>query len=103
MFLCIYVYTYICTCMFLCTYVCIYACMHTQSFEVHMRAFPCPQILEIHMRKLRNNGRLDDQVWDAIPSFAGKQTEGYTGADLAGMYVCMCMCMYVADFWLLFP
>jgi vesicle-fusing ATPase len=43
------------------------------------------EILEIHLRKLRNTGRLAEGVWDAIPEIAKKPTRGFTGAELAGL------------------
>lgn len=44
-------------------------------------------ILRIHLRRLRNAGRLAPAAWDGLERLAGA-TAGFTGAELAGLVRC---------------
>ena len=43
------------------------------------------EILSIHLRKLLSTGRLEQSAWDAVEQLAKEKTEGWSGAELAGL------------------
>jgi len=75
------------------------ALLRPGRLEVHLPVEPPGaagrlDILRIHLRRLRETARLDPAVWDALPalSAAGGPTEGWTGAELAGL--CRSACSF---------
>jgi SpoVK/Ycf46/Vps4 family AAA+-type ATPase len=75
------------------------ALLRPGRLEVHLPVEPPGaagrlDILRIHLRRLRETARLDPAVWDALPalSTASGPTEGWTGAELAGL--CRSACSF---------
>lgn len=66
------------------------ALLRPGRLEVHIEVKPPDaagrlEILHIHLRRLQSTGRLANDVWEAASDVAGEATEGWTGAELAGV------------------
>lgn len=69
------------------------ALLRPGRLEVHLEIRPPDaagrlDILRIHLRRLRNTGRLAPAVWDGLEGLAGAATAGFSGAELAGLVRC---------------
>ena len=66
------------------------ALLRPGRLEVHLEIEPPDEagrrdILDIHLRRLRDAGRLAHCADDALASIASDKTQGWSGADLAGL------------------
>ena len=66
------------------------ALLRPGRLEVHLEIEPPDEagrrdILDIHLRRLRDAGRLAHCAEDALASIASDKTQGWSGADLAGL------------------